>query len=429
MSAAPTSVDEHNVHLGFWINWSYGRISGATLTLSQENGGLLIAFLAIFVALVSKSYWRIVCFCLHSMLSSKSPQDALYHQRQAILRNSTTAEIGIASFIRMFWSWRGKRVQAIKRLLPLLLLAGLSSAAFAVAGIFSSNIARSWDNEVLIQSNSCGMVRSRKNITAEQALSILVPHWAERASKASNYALQCYSNSSTSTNCNTYVKDQLHFTAETNASCPFYEGICLSRDRNIKVDTGYINTVTDLGLNLPPEYQLQFRFLYHCAPLTTEGYSEIRNETNSTEATIRLNYGKPFDRANITQTYQYYATTRKNVWTTAGGGQDYTTGYDKPSSHLTFPIPRYEWLTNVYFQAHQINRRRQLLRRAQRLPAHPRTAALRCRRIPPLPLCQWRPFQPQVQRPLVRRAHSRRLHLRTRLLHTSRQPYESRQPR
>jgi hypothetical protein len=35
-----------NIHLGFWINWSQGRIAGATYTVSHRDGGFLIAFLA-----------------------------------------------------------------------------------------------------------------------------------------------------------------------------------------------------------------------------------------------------------------------------------------------------------------------------------------------------------------------------------------------
>jgi hypothetical protein len=42
-------VQENNIHLGFWINWSQGRIAGATYTVTHRDGGFLIAFLAFFI--------------------------------------------------------------------------------------------------------------------------------------------------------------------------------------------------------------------------------------------------------------------------------------------------------------------------------------------------------------------------------------------
>jgi hypothetical protein len=51
-----SSTNSYEVHLGFWTNWSYGKIQGATVTLTRKNGGFLIAFLAIFIGMVGKRY-------------------------------------------------------------------------------------------------------------------------------------------------------------------------------------------------------------------------------------------------------------------------------------------------------------------------------------------------------------------------------------
>lgn len=59
--ADAVSTLHYSVHLGTWINWSRGRIMGATLTLDRRGGNLLIAFTAIFVGLVSERFWRIAC--------------------------------------------------------------------------------------------------------------------------------------------------------------------------------------------------------------------------------------------------------------------------------------------------------------------------------------------------------------------------------
>jgi hypothetical protein len=44
-------ASEHeSVFLGIWTNWSHGSVAGLTLTTTLQNGGLLIAFLALFVS-------------------------------------------------------------------------------------------------------------------------------------------------------------------------------------------------------------------------------------------------------------------------------------------------------------------------------------------------------------------------------------------
>jgi hypothetical protein len=48
------SETNYEVKLGFWTNWSDGKILGATMTLTRQHGGFLIAFLAIFVGMAGK---------------------------------------------------------------------------------------------------------------------------------------------------------------------------------------------------------------------------------------------------------------------------------------------------------------------------------------------------------------------------------------
>ena len=88
----------YDVYLGIWTNWSHGKIREATLTVSRRNGGLLTAFLALLVGVAGTSFWRIGCFFIHRYFSSKVAADALYHQRQVILRNSSNSQSG-------FFSW------------------------------------------------------------------------------------------------------------------------------------------------------------------------------------------------------------------------------------------------------------------------------------------------------------------------------------
>ena len=112
---------DDSVYTGAWINWSRGRIAGATITMSHQNGQLLTAFLALFVTTTGTSFFRLICFALHSILSSKAPQDAIYHQRQAILRNSTTGVNALWNFIQVAWAWRNQKCKSlISRLMPMI---------------------------------------------------------------------------------------------------------------------------------------------------------------------------------------------------------------------------------------------------------------------------------------------------------------------
>jgi hypothetical protein len=85
-----SAVDNKLVYLGVWTNWSQGSVAGLTLTTTIQNGGLLIAFLALFVTFSGTCFWSIISVVIHQILGRQGPQTASYHQQQAILRNSDT---------------------------------------------------------------------------------------------------------------------------------------------------------------------------------------------------------------------------------------------------------------------------------------------------------------------------------------------------
>jgi hypothetical protein len=134
-----TSSFDDDVYLGFWINHAYNPVIGATLTLSRRDGALLIAFLAIFVAATGRNFWKIVRYCLHIYFSSDTSSDGIYHQRQAILRNSQFAEDAALHLIntRFAWRKRGKRVD--RRLIPVALVALFIATTFFAAGMADYN--------------------------------------------------------------------------------------------------------------------------------------------------------------------------------------------------------------------------------------------------------------------------------------------------
>ena len=111
------------VHVGPWINWSHGPILGSTLTLSERDGGLLTAFLGIFVTAAGASCWKIMSYALHQHRSPRYPQDGIHHQQQAILRNTETPIGASFELARLIWSWRKHALRSFTQTLPLVALA------------------------------------------------------------------------------------------------------------------------------------------------------------------------------------------------------------------------------------------------------------------------------------------------------------------
>lgn len=131
---------EDAIYTGIWINWTYGRVRGATLTLSHRDAGFLTAFLALFVSVAGRGFWRLFCFVMHFKFSTNNLEDGLHHQRQAILRNAATDLDGLQYFIQLAWKWRNRATKRLSRLVPIISITVLITASFYVASILSSQV-------------------------------------------------------------------------------------------------------------------------------------------------------------------------------------------------------------------------------------------------------------------------------------------------
>lgn len=261
---------ENSVRLGVWTNWSRGQILGATLTVKRQDADLIIAFTAFFIAFVGSRFWRIACLTFHRFYSSSEPRGAFHHQRQAILRNTSSAESGVWTLGKLSWAWRHER-RTFLRIAPTLVFAILCASAFIVAGGFSARISTANSNEVLLDGSNCSFISG----TGDVQLQALITAWeAQTVTNAVNYAENCYSESASGTlSCNGYVSQKLPtVTMNTAAPCPFKDGVCRSNSSNLLLDTGYIDSNDHLGLNFAPKDRIQLRKIMQCAPLVTEGH-------------------------------------------------------------------------------------------------------------------------------------------------------------
>ena len=124
-------------------------LRGATLTLTKRDGGFLTAFIALFVTVVARSFWRLFCFVAHSSLSVSTSRDGLYHQTQAILRNADESIIGLKYLGQLAWHWRRKAQRPWYRIIPLLGTTIAITISFYIASIFSSQV-RSTREQALV---------------------------------------------------------------------------------------------------------------------------------------------------------------------------------------------------------------------------------------------------------------------------------------
>lgn len=261
---------------------------GSTLTLTQNSATLLIAFIALYSALITSHVWKIICFGVHMYYSTAKSQDIIHHQRQAILRNNSGAASSFSALVQVWWAWR--RVgQSRWKLIPLLVCAFLSAALLGLASGFSSKVASG--NEVLLSGANCGMSTYPGNGDFDTEVQVFNPYVAGIASASAIQATNCYSNESMATlGCEVLVKPRLGSVVDRNATCPFRD-LCRNQYGNLQIDSGLMNSHDDLGMNAPPTERLYFRILQQCAPLKAEGYRALVNVSPDMSYT-QYYYGK-----------------------------------------------------------------------------------------------------------------------------------------
>ncbi|KAI1427461.1 hypothetical protein F5Y12DRAFT_736805 [Xylaria sp. FL1777] len=306
MSTGSNSTNQYPVYVGTWTNWSRGQILGATLTLGRREVDLLIAFTALFVAFVATRVWRIICFAIHQSCSKETPQNAIYHQHQAILRNSSTPEDGIRLLVYIIRV--GKNSKGRFRPLSTVTVATFCILSFTIAGGFSSYISTAIGDEVLLKSMNCGQSAVGGGPFYIQNF-FTGAYVSEQLNNAANYAQQCYSSASGGLlNCGRFVKQQIIGNIDENAGCPFRNDLCRNDFSNIRIDSGYLSSHDHFGLNSPPNERILWRNVYHCAPLVTTGHTSQSN-TSFGDATL-YHYGNSTSFGN----YIYAAKSLENQY-------------------------------------------------------------------------------------------------------------------
>ncbi|KAL8780906.1 MAG: hypothetical protein Q9213_006246, partial [Squamulea squamosa] len=284
------------IHTGFWINWSRGAVLGSTITLSQRNGSLLTAFLGIFVTSAGTACWRILSFLIHQHRAKQELEDAIHHQQQVILRNSSTPDAAAWQMAQLIWAWRNIADKPILRNLPFITLAVCNMLLFAIAGVFSAEVTKAAGNATLIRSATCGYLLlddNQSDLTALQASKGFRAMDANDTLTASAYSRACYDNAQIALQCYQYPKPNIPWTNRSDVPCPFGDNICKDIG-GFQMDSNFIDSHATLGINSKKFDRVQYRKVTTCSVLRTKEYSYYVNSTElSTEAQhlVRYDYG------------------------------------------------------------------------------------------------------------------------------------------
>jgi hypothetical protein len=171
------------------------------------------------------------------------------------------------------------------------------------AGLLSSRLLTTSDNEVLITGRKCGaFTNASELVILPQAETIL--YQTRIGVNAYTYATQCYNRTGNlpASECDKFALPRLPYTSDKNADCPFAKELCRTDMGNLVLDTGKLDSLSHLGINTGPRFSLQYRT--HCAPLETEGFTDIVTDPVTGKRLRVYRYGtrKGSDR---NQTYVY----------------------------------------------------------------------------------------------------------------------------
>jgi hypothetical protein len=292
-----------------------------TLTLDERKAGFLAAALVIFVGFVAGQAWSIVTFVLHQVRAGTEDQDAYGQQVQAILRNGNSHAHAAWLTVRVALGWR-RHIgfgAALRRGLPAMLIALTSVMVWSGAQLFTSKIWSTAGDQFLLQNVKCGYQGFAPSTIQQQTM--WLKHWRNRLEAASIYERQCYTGLADLADCRTLPTRRLNWTMR-DAACPFTDaGLCIRANNTpVSLDTGYIDSNSQLGINAPLADTVAYRKVITCSPMQTnrrcyfdgEGarFCDI-NDTNASQVREVGYYYGPL-RAGSNETFK--VTLTNSTW-------------------------------------------------------------------------------------------------------------------
>ena len=209
--------------------------------------------------------------------------------------------------MKLPWYWRKHDNHGLLRTCLFIGLGVLQISAFAAAGLLSSRVANTSDEVLVAFNDNCGYLTTpaANGYTPEflAASRTLLLEQRYGFGQSYQYNQKCYSATPSKTGCNIYAKPNISSYGDNAASCPFDGSICKGNNSAFIIDTGFLDSDLDLGINAPKSDRMQYRKVMTCSPLKTTGY--MSNWTSAPEAPL------PEDQ----YLYYYYGPQSDSQWT------------------------------------------------------------------------------------------------------------------
>jgi hypothetical protein len=142
-----------------------------------------------------------------------------------------------------------------------------------------------------------------------------------RQEKTWAYRDTCYGAEEGDPACNVFYKQQIPFSALSNASCPFDGDACLFGSQSaFELTTGLLDS-NFLGVNAPPSKRFHFSRTMTCAPLHSDERYVQSTGGPEYDNTYEYNYGPFIFGPLILENYTY---TNDREWSLTEGISEYT---------------------------------------------------------------------------------------------------------
>ena len=308
-----TMSSNYTIYTGhIWKEYDSNKL---ILTLNGAAAGALQAAIPLWISLVGPLTWILIQYpwFRSSTLNGRRTQPLhpfYYRQKQVLLRNSG-GDLGTVSdsYILLKAWWKYGVWKAFWRTGPIFLVALLFWCLWQVAAIVSFYIWQTTPPTVgLLRSDTCGynFLQGPGTDTSFRRSGLIETIQAE------TYVSQCYG-SGTSGACNVYAKQNISYTS-SNGSCPFASSdICIiENSAPYRLDTGPIDSHTDLGINAPPQDRVTYQKINTCSPIHSTQFTQIVNANETDEAyywppetRLQQFYYGPILATNFSYTFEY----------------------------------------------------------------------------------------------------------------------------
>lgn len=292
----------YQVLTGVWTDWGRGKIIGATLTLSGRNGGILLSFIAAAVTVTASRLWQILCFAAHQVRAQRRPADGLHHQRQNILRNSSSPAGAAWGFLLQMWYWRRHPNAPVIRSGLWVLWAVGYTAIWILLALFASTVSNEASEFRLLQGRTCGIWSPSSSDPSEASFQFQRKEVQDVAT-AARYARTCYQDAATSPECNLFPAQTLPWAATTEFGCPFPDPNYCMEGVAFRMAAGPIDSHLHLGINAPPSDRVWYKREAICAPVPTTSHGILLNSSDLGPM-AQYHYGPILGLTDFTYNYQ-----------------------------------------------------------------------------------------------------------------------------